>query len=106
MHVEVEFDAAADTHQFNFLHFIEYLYNAAVDCEIIDQAGLTFANFAFPLRPLIRKRRNEAVSAHEDHLLHRHLYRGKVRMEARAIRKLKNKPVAAQAETNNERQSK
>lgn len=44
-----------------------------------------------PLRMLIRKRRNEAIFTHEDYIYHRNYTRGRVRVEMRALRKIKQK---------------
>ena len=59
MHAEVEFDDYVDSHLFNFIHFVEYLYNGLISIEIINvQSSHSFGSFQIPLRNLIRKRKN------------------------------------------------
>ena len=53
--------------------------------------GLIYGRFMMPLRGLLRKRRSEAVFVHEDYLYCGGGSRGKLKVEVRAIRKMKTK---------------
>ena len=53
--------------------------------------GFSFGFFRMPLRNLIRKRRTEVSLTHEDYLYHHNYTRGKVKLEVKAVRKMKQK---------------
>ena len=53
--------------------------------------GFSFGFFRMPLRNLIRKRRTEVSLTHEDYLYYHNFTRGKVKLEVKAVRKMKQK---------------
>lgn len=92
IHVEVNIDEEPNNFLMKFAQFIQYLHNGVLNVQIVDYfTGLTFGLFTIPLRNLVRKRRNEVVYVHEDWIYHRNLVRGSMKVEMRAIRKMKHR---------------
>lgn len=61
--------------------FIQFLQNGVLRIRLIDYfSGLCFGTFTAPLRPLIRKRRNEAVYLLEDAIYHRNIARANMKV--------------------------
>lgn len=98
MHVEIEIDAESANHYMRFIDFIEYLHNGLVNVEIVDyETGLRVGEFCLPLRGLVRKRRSEVVVQHCDVVYHNNGVRSSIKVELRAIRKMRSKQILAQA---------
>jgi hypothetical protein len=90
-----------------FVQFIQYLYNGVLNIEIVDYfTGLIFGKFTIPLRNLIRRRRNEVIYIHEDWIYHRNIVRGNMKVEVRAIRKMKHRVKIEQIECKSPEKSK
>ncbi len=67
-----------------------------VSVEIVDyETGLAVGGFCVPLRGLVRKRRSEVVVQHSDVVYHNNGVKSTIKVEFRAIRKMRNKQVIA-----------
>lgn len=90
MHVEVDINSQTDNYALNFINFINFMNNGLLNIEMINfNTGLTFSQFSIPLRNLIRKRKNEIIHIHDDYLYYNNFIRGRIKMEIRSIRKMK-----------------
>lgn len=67
------------------------MHNGVINVDILDYiTGLSFGMSTIPLRSLIRKRRNEVIFIHEDYVYHNNRIKANLKVELRAIRKMRH----------------
>lgn len=91
MHIEVNIDDEPSNYLIKFMQFIQFMHNGVINVDIFDYiTGLSFGIFTIPLRNLIRKRRNEVIFMHEDCVYHSNRIKANLKVELRAIRKMRH----------------